>query len=201
MIRDENEAGAAVANPPAQADRGLLITSKFAGRCRACGGGFAIGDKVYWKRGEGSSHVVCPTDQPRHEVSVGAGVFRKDGKIYVVKPNRDKTRFYAKEIVESPKRINELEEKVDFEAVYRPGVIFELNESDRWPLQEAKHFLTKYARCIVCGRGLKAAKSVEGAIGPVCAKYFANHAEQKAPGDYWVDDAGRARTDEEPDVS
>jgi hypothetical protein len=91
----------------------------------------------------------------------------------VVKPNREKTRFYAKEIIESPQRVNEMDEHVDFESIYRPGVVFDLKESDRWPLQDARHFLTKYARCIVCGAHLKAAKSVEGAIGPVCAKYFA----------------------------
>jgi hypothetical protein len=53
-------------------------------------------------------------------------------------------------------------------------VIYTLNETDRWDLAEAKDFLTKYARCIVCNRHLKAAKSVAEAIGPVCSKYFAH---------------------------
>jgi hypothetical protein len=114
------------------------------------------------------------------------GVFKKDGRIYVVKPNRDKTRVYAKEIVESPARMTENGEVVDFEAVYAPGVVFKLTEADRLNLEDAKDWLTKFARCIVCGRNLKAAKSVAAAIGPVCAKYFAgskhcNHNQSASP--------------------
>jgi hypothetical protein len=116
------------------------------------------------------------------------GVFKKDGRIYVVKPNREKTRVYAKEIVESPARMTENGSVVDFEAIYRPGVVFNLTESDRWDLADAKDFLTKFSKCIVCGRSLKAAKSVASAIGPICAKYFAhskhddacNHAAPKS---------------------
>jgi Family of unknown function (DUF6011) len=105
-------------------------------------------------------------------VAVTMGVFRRDGRIYVVKPNKEKTRCYAKEIIESPPRMTEAGEVVDFETVYRPGLVYNLQESDRWPLADAAKFLTKYARCIVCGRHLKAAKSVATSIGPVCSKYF-----------------------------
>jgi hypothetical protein len=101
------------------------------------------------------------------------GVFRKDGKVYVVKPNKEKSRVYAKEIVESPARMTEAGEVVEFEAVYRPGAIYTLTEADRMELADAHEFLTKYARCIVCHRHLKAATSVANSIGPVCAKYFA----------------------------
>jgi hypothetical protein len=151
------------------------ITSKYSGRCTTCGGTIGVGDRCLWQRGAGIRHTVCPEPgQPlvSQRVTVGCGVFRKGGKIYVVKPNKDKTRFYAKEIVESPPRMTEAGEVVDFETVYRPGVVFGLTEADRWPLKEAQQFLTRYARCIVCGAHLKAAKSVAGAIGPVCAKYF-----------------------------
>lgn len=102
------------------------------------------------------------------------GVFKKDGRIYVVKPNKEKTRVYAKEIVESPARMTESGLQVDFETRYAPGVVYSLSEQDRWALADAKDFLTKFSRCIVCGRHLKAAKSVERSIGPVCAGYFKN---------------------------
>jgi len=151
------------------------IVSKYHGRCRQCGGHIGAGDRCLWSRGNGIQHVVCPKQgQPKvaQRVTVGMGVFRKDGHIYVVKPNKDKTRCYAKEIVESPPRLTENGTQVDFETVYRPGVIFTLTEDDRWALADAKDFLTRYSRCIVCGAHLKAAKSVAGAIGPVCAKYF-----------------------------
>jgi hypothetical protein len=153
----------------------MKIRSKFHGSCRKCGGHIAVGEECEWERGEGISHVgACPQREPRNEtVSVKMGVFRKDGKIFVVKPNKEKTRFYAKEIVASPPRMTEAGEVVDFETVYRAGMIYNLTEADRWPLKEAQQFLTQYARCIVCGRHLKAAKSVAGAIGPICAGYFA----------------------------
>lgn len=156
----------------------MTITSKFESKCNACGGCIHVGDKCEWERGQkGVRHSgPCPEQQQekKRETSVQMGVFRKDGHIYVVKPNKEKTRVYAKEIVESAPRMTETGEVVDFESVYRPGVVFTLTENDRWDLVEAQSLLTKYARCIVCGAHLKAAKSVAGAIGPICAKYFAN---------------------------
>jgi len=152
----------------------MTIQSKFSSRCTKCSGFIGKGETCEWERGAGVSHTTCPPQETNGNghVSVTMGVFRKDGRIYVVKPNKEKTRFYAKEIVESPARITEAGSEVDFESVYRPGVIYNLQESDRWPLAEAANFLTKYARCIVCGRHLKAAKSVATSIGPVCSKYF-----------------------------
>jgi len=162
----------------------MKITSKFNGKCRDCGGWINKGDQCEWTRGHGVTHVgKCPVApaQPVREVPVMMGVFRKaDGRIFVVKPNRDKTRVYAKEIVESPPRMTEAGEVRDFEAVYRAGAVYDLTEAERWDLAEAKDFLTRYARCIVCGAHLKAAKSVAGAIGPVCAKYF-KRAQGPAP--------------------
>lgn len=164
----------------------MTLTAKFSGKCTKCGGVIPAGMKCEWERGAGVRHVgECPKTAQAAAApaaTVQMGVFRKDGKIYVVKPNREKTRFYAKEIVESPARMTEAGAVVDFEAVYRPGVIYKLTETDRWDLADAHDFLTKFARCIVCGRHLKAAKSVAGAIGPVCAKYFAHRHNAAACG-------------------
>jgi len=172
------------------------ITAKFTGKCERCGGTVPSGTTCTWAKGEGVRHINCTVtavakhndveqqilnaeianvvEAQRNEksVSVTMGVFKKDGRIYVVKPNKEKTRVYAKEIVESPARMTESGMKVDFEARYAPGIVFKLTEADRWDLADAKDFLTKFARCIVCGRHLKAAKSVERSIGPVCAGYF-----------------------------
>jgi Family of unknown function (DUF6011) len=160
------------------------ITAKFSGKCTKCHGVIPSGVMCYWESGVGIRHLnncnaqpapVAPVvAQDSKQVSVTMGVFRKDGRIYVVKPNKDKTRVYAKEVIESPARMTENGAVADFETVYRPGVVFSLTESDRWDLADAKDFLSKFARCIVCGRHLKAAKSVESSIGPVCAKYFAH---------------------------
>jgi hypothetical protein len=172
------------------------ITAKYTGKCSRCGGTIPSGTTCTWAQGEGIRHINCTVtavakhndvereilnaeianvvEAQRNEksVSVTMGVFKKDGRIYVVKPNKEKTRVYAKEIVESPARMTESGMKVDFEARYAPGIVFKLTEADRWDLADAKDFLTKFARCIVCGRHLKAAKSVERSIGPVCAGYF-----------------------------
>ena len=161
------------------------ITAKFSGKCLRCGGVIPSGTHCEWEKGAGVRHINCPIGTKQSslvapeskqdkQVTVTMGVFKKDGRIYVVKPNKEKTRVYAKEIVESPARMTENGAVVDFEAVYRPGVIFSLTEADRWDLADAKDFLTKFSKCIVCGRHLKAAKSVAGAIGPVCSKYFAH---------------------------
>lgn len=165
----------------------IKITARFSGKCTRCHGLVPKGSRCIWVKGYGVRHVSCTpnsvseTPAPakngwteHKEVTVTMGVFKKDGRIYVVKPNRDKTRVYAKEIVESPARMTENGAVVDFEARYAPGVVFKLTEDDRWDLADAKDFLTKFSKCIVCGRSLKAAKSVAQAIGPVCAKYFAH---------------------------
>jgi hypothetical protein len=100
------------------------------------------------------------------------GVYRKDGEIYVVKPNKAGNRVYAKQVVESPPRVTEAGEVVDFELVYAPGMVYKLTEADRMPLADGKALMTRYGKCLVCGRHLKAAKSVEAGIGPVCSKNF-----------------------------
>jgi hypothetical protein len=158
----------------------MQIETKFGGRCVKCGGRIQRETMVEWEKAVGISHIgECPkqTTNGNHQAAngepVGMGVYRKDGKIYVVKPNKDKTKVYAKEIVPSPPRLTEKGEEVDFETVYRAGMVYNLTADDKWPLAEAAAFLTKYARCIVCGRHLKAAKSVANSIGPVCAGYFA----------------------------
>lgn len=171
-------------------DTAKKITAKFSGRCTKCHGTIPSGTQCMWERGAGVRHVNCDNPIPYWEqgngapvvaqqqqkaVAVTMGVFKKDGRIYVVKPNKDKTRVYAKEIVESPARMTENGAVAQFEAVYAKGVVFNLTEADRWDIADAQDFLTKFSKCIVCGRHLKAAKSVACAIGPVCRKYFAHN--------------------------
>lgn len=170
------------------------ITAKFTGRCTTCNGTVASGTRCNWESGVGVTHIVCPAKNDaiaptvaaadNKPVTVTMGVFKKDDRIYVVKPNKEKTRVYAKEIVESPARMTESGLKVDFETRYAPGIVFKLTEADRWDLADAKDFLTKFSRCIVCGRHLKAAKSVERSIGPVCAGYFKGSSHVNACADH-----------------
>lgn len=104
---------------------------------------------------------------------VKMGVFETKDGIFVVKPNKEKTRSYAKKLVEAPSpRLTEQGEVVDFDFQYAPGAIYSLTEADRMSVEKAKKLMIRYGRCIVCGRQLKVAESVERGIGPVCIKYF-----------------------------
>lgn len=101
------------------------------------------------------------------------GVYDVDGHVYVVKFNKEHTRLYAKHIVESPERLNANGDLVDIDFVYEAGAIFKIKPEHKMALEDAKVLTIRYGRCIVCGRRLKAGKSVEQGIGPVCIKSFA----------------------------
>lgn len=95
------------------------------------------------------------------------------GAIYVVKPNRERTRVYAKRLVEiGGERLAETGEHVAIEFEYAPGAIFRLTPAMRMDFDRAKALTIRYGRCIVCGRKLKDATSVERGIGPVCRESF-----------------------------
>jgi Family of unknown function (DUF6011) len=125
------------------------------------------------------------------------GVYRLDGRVYVVVGNKiyiawrrtckdapgtarpADARVYAKRLVESAPRETEAGTEIPFELQYDKGAIFRLTLSDRMPLAEAEVLTTRYGKCIapgpnggICGRRLRAAKSVRRGIGPVCIKYF-----------------------------
>ena len=36
-----------------------VFTSKYRGRCVSCGAPYAIGDRIAWRRGEGTTHYTC----------------------------------------------------------------------------------------------------------------------------------------------
>jgi hypothetical protein len=37
----------------------ILLGSKYAGRCKACGFTYEVGDRVWWRRGYGATHERC----------------------------------------------------------------------------------------------------------------------------------------------
>lgn len=105
---------------------------------------------------------------------VPPGVYRRDGEVYVVKFNRDKTRVYAKRLVNIPgeRLLDATEEVVKADFEYAQGAIYELEPDDQLTLEQAREYLVRYSHCMVCGRELKAAKSVLDSIGPVCRGMF-----------------------------
>lgn len=116
----------------------------------------------------------APQAERNAEVAVSdPGVYRRDGEVYIVKPNREKTKLYAKRLVEiGGERLAENGDVISIEFEYAPGAIYKLSPDDRMPFEDAKALTARYGRCIVCGRHLKAAQSVERGIGPVCRTYF-----------------------------
>lgn len=123
------------------------------------------------------------------------GVYKKADAIFVVKGNKAylawrkatalavkagtstparpaDARVYAMRLTESAPRMTEAGTEIPFTLEIAKGAIWGLSLTDMMPRAEAEALSTRYARCIVCGRHLKAAKSVREAIGPVCGAYF-----------------------------
>jgi hypothetical protein len=102
------------------------------------------------------------------------GVYElEDGTIYVVKPTKDKQRLYAKRLIEiGSTRLNAEDEVVQIDFEYERGAISKIRPDHKMPFERAKALTIRYGRCIVCGRRLKVAESVERGIGPKCAKNF-----------------------------
>lgn len=102
------------------------------------------------------------------------GVYENEDGVFVVKWNREHTRQYAKRLVEiGGSRLNAEGDHVEIEFDYAAGAIYRIKPEHRMPLDKAKMLTLLYGKCINCGRRLKAAKSVEQGIGPVCIKAFA----------------------------
>lgn len=125
-------------------------------------------------------HEIIPLlPQDHEEVKdkkgfVEPGVYElPTGEIYIVKLNREKSRVYAKRLVEAPsERMTVPGKVVDFDFEYEPGGIHKIHPEHLMDLDRAKNLMIRYGRCIVCGRRLKVAESVERGVGPVCIKYF-----------------------------
>lgn len=169
------------------------IVAKFASVCRNCQGPIAIGEAVLWAPGVPAVHVACPVVEApvvspeaqavaalsalRGKLEVeDAGVYKLlDGTVVKVQANREKTRVYAKRLVER-KGIDRLTEDaghVHADYVYEAGLIAQVErEGVKLSLEEAKALSIRYAFCIRCGRHLVDGKSVEQGMGPVCITYF-----------------------------
>lgn len=120
--------------------------------------------------------LTPPKPRPNGDTPAPLGVYVKDGEIYVVKSNRTGDRRYAVRLVVSPPRITENGEEVDFSYVRAPGMVYALTEADRMPEADMKDFMLKYRKCIRCGHGLKAAKTLKRSeqlgvmVGKTCAR-------------------------------
>lgn len=100
-----------------------------------------------------------------------AGMYQRDGIIFKVQQNREKSRVYAKKLQEcSGARFAEQGDVVHFEFVYERGAVWSLTPEDRMTEAQATEFGVRTGMCCVCAAPLKDAVSVARGIGPVCAK-------------------------------
>src|SRR5262249_26946646 len=92
----------------------------------------------------------------------------------IIKVKKSKAgNFYALRLKEiGGTRITEVGETVNFEWEYERGLIHDVKPENKMTLEQAKVFGLRYGTCLRCGRRLKAADSVERAIGPVCVKWY-----------------------------
>lgn len=115
----------------------------------------------------------CQPAQHDAPAKLEPGVYELDGEVFVVKPNRNGTRLYAKRLVEiTGERRTEADTVVQIEFEYASGVIYKLQPEHKMPYERARELTIRYGRCIACGRQLKAKTSVDAGIGPVCRTKF-----------------------------
>lgn len=103
------------------------------------------------------------------------GMYRMAGSIYKVQHAvHGSGRQYAKilRIVAEPERDDEGDIVSPGSIVfsYAPGVVHQLTSEHRMTLEQAKEFGALYGTCVRCGRTLTKEKSIERAMGPVCAQ-------------------------------
>jgi hypothetical protein len=105
---------------------------------------------------------------------VGPGIYiAPNGDVIQVKMNKAETNVYAKVAVAfSGERLNLHGEVVKFRFVYTPGLIKHITPAMKMTKEQGEEYTLKFKQCMACGRTLKAAKSVQAGIGPVCIKYF-----------------------------
>jgi hypothetical protein len=108
------------------------------------------------------------------------GVYRlpdpavEGGTLYVVKPNKEGTYKYASKIVPvTSERLTEEGQVVKVEFQYEKGAIYKLRPNMLLEFAEVEALSIQYKHCLICGHGIKVAKSVKRGVGPYCyARYF-----------------------------
>lgn len=100
------------------------------------------------------------------------GIYELGDKIFKVKRSKS-DRLYAEVLsytVGEALRLTAAGTVIKAKYVYSAGAIYTLSAADRITGDRAKELSVVFTSCIVCGRHLKNALSVERAIGPVCWK-------------------------------
>jgi hypothetical protein len=101
------------------------------------------------------------------------GIYEVNDKIYRVKRSKRTNGLYASVLIYTvgeALRLTAAGSTIKAEYEYAPGALKFLSADDRVTGARAEELSIVFRSCIVCGRTLKAAKSVARSIGPVCFK-------------------------------
>jgi hypothetical protein len=120
--------------------------------------------------------VVPTIVAPANGIYVTPGAYKlqlRDGTFgtFIVVKSRQSDRLYAKKMIDAPSgRLTKDGKHVDFDFDYEAarGVIYKLRPEHKLTPEEFKAMAIQYDRCVVCGRTLKVAKSIEQMMGDVC---------------------------------
>lgn len=145
----------------------------------------------YAKKPERPAKLTKPTRPAKLTKPTQDGMYRnpQTDEIFKVQWNRgegDDKRLYAKQLVgwahtdldtaEAEKvtqfQLAGKQSAMEFEFVYRAGLILQIDASWRMTMEEAKAFGALYGTCCRCGRTLTLEKSIEQGMGRKCASYF-----------------------------
>lgn len=100
------------------------------------------------------------------------GLYRLNGDIIKVQPNRDKTGLYAKvwRAYDTPEETRRGLKFGEFEFV--SGLINRMSGAERLTRDEAAEFGHAHHFCMMCGIELTKQESIDRGIGPICAGKF-----------------------------
>lgn len=140
----------------------------------------AIDDLLTMPRKGGEERDGEPYEAPPQDGfdtdTLTKGVYMNERGTFVVQISRQSSHPYAKKIQQLgpyAERLNEVDGHVGWDFEYAPGEIRFIRPEHKVTKEQAQRLSTKYGVCLKCGKFLKAAKSVERSVGPVCWKSFA----------------------------
>jgi hypothetical protein len=113
-----------------------------------------------------------PVQPVRNRVAAEVGVYRHNGKVYVVRKRRGREYRYATVLVElGLPRLNEHGQTVTHDFVQAHGMQYELSAEERiTDDEEIKALCIQVGRCIMCSHAIWQAKSVARMMGTRCYK-------------------------------
>ena len=123
-----------------------------------------------------------PSEGQRQDGSAaGVGVYRHDGELFVVREftpqGESRIVRYCRKIVTltdgQGDRLNQDGEHIRTEEEKAPRMQFTLTDDELLSVEDVEKLSVQFSYCLICGKHLRVAKSVETGIGPVCRKNYA----------------------------